>query len=282
MHSIEVWLNGELAAGEIGFAVGGAYTSLSGFSAVSSAGSVQLAAAAKLLERCGFSMWDLGMKMNYKTAIGATLIDRAAFLATLHAARDQVGVLLCAAHGGKAEAVTALRAREPSGGGAMVYDGTTTCSAACAADSPRAHSTGTRCRRLYSSDRSCTAREHTSTLARTRAHARAYIHARTHARTFARIQEARTHALARPWRRMAMRSLIRTALSLQCVSACAVRRWLLSAVMIRRLSAWMRAKRERQEPTSNAQSAPAVHRLAADEQPWADGADAYGGPAPCV
>ena len=53
MHSIEVWLNGELAAGEIGFAVGGAYTSLSGFSAVSSAGSVQLAAAAKLLELCG-------------------------------------------------------------------------------------------------------------------------------------------------------------------------------------------------------------------------------------
>ena len=120
MHSIEVWLNGELAAGEIGFAVGSAYTSLSGFSAVSSAGSVQLAAAAKLLERCGFSMWDLGMKMNYKTAIGATLIDRAAFLATLHAARDQVGVLLCAAHGGKAEAVTALLAREPSGGGFVV------------------------------------------------------------------------------------------------------------------------------------------------------------------
>jgi hypothetical protein len=216
MHSIEVWLNGELAAGEIGFAVGGAYTSLSGFSAVSSAGSVQLAAAAKLLELCGFSMWDLGMKMNYKTAIGATLIDRAAFLAALHAARDQVGVRLRAAHGGKAEAVTALLARFTSDG--VMLDGTTTCSAACAADSPREHSTVTkRCRWLAQQHALCGA-----FLERTRPRActRAHTCARTHARTFARVQDARTHAhartCARPWRRsMATRSLVRAA----CYSA---------------------------------------------------------------
>jgi arginyl-tRNA---protein transferase len=88
-HSIEVWEGTELVAGEIGYTVGSYYTSLSAFYRKNSAGSVQLCAAAKLLEKSGFSFWNLGMEMDYKFKLGAQSISKNVFLATHEVTRNQ-------------------------------------------------------------------------------------------------------------------------------------------------------------------------------------------------
>lgn len=82
LYSIEVWNDetGELVAGELGYTVGSIYTSLTGFSAQDSAGSVQLSSLGRLLSRIGFSMWDLGMDMDYKQNLGSHLMDRKDFV----------------------------------------------------------------------------------------------------------------------------------------------------------------------------------------------------------
>jgi len=83
LYSIEVWNDetGELVAGELGYTVGSIYTSLTGFSAQDSAGSVQLAGLGCLLCNIGFSLWDLGMDMDYKQSLGSHLMDRKDFVA---------------------------------------------------------------------------------------------------------------------------------------------------------------------------------------------------------
>ena len=90
IYSIEIWDDetGELAAGELGYTVGSIYTSLTGFSAQDSAGSVQLASLGRLLCKMGFSMWDLGMDMEYKQGLGSHLMDRKDFVA--HVAKVRV------------------------------------------------------------------------------------------------------------------------------------------------------------------------------------------------
>lgn len=95
LYSIEVWneATGELAAGELGYTVGSIYTSLTGFSAQDSAGSVQLAALGRLLRSLGFTMWDLGMDMEYKQGLGAHNIPRQDFLAHLREVRTSKGYL---------------------------------------------------------------------------------------------------------------------------------------------------------------------------------------------
>ena len=80
VHSIEVYHQGDLVAGEVGYRCGGVYTSLSGFHYRSGAGAVQLAATAGLLERSGMVFWDLGMEAPYKTALGAQEVERREFL----------------------------------------------------------------------------------------------------------------------------------------------------------------------------------------------------------
>eukprot|EP00535_Pseudo-nitzschia_heimii_P000147 CAMPEP_0197184074 /NCGR_PEP_ID=MMETSP1423-20130617/9126_1 /TAXON_ID=476441 /ORGANISM="Pseudo-nitzschia heimii, Strain UNC1101" /LENGTH=353 /DNA_ID=CAMNT_0042634797 /DNA_START=8 /DNA_END=1069 /DNA_ORIENTATION=- len=82
LYSIEVWNDesGKLVAGELGYTVGSIYTSLTGFSAQDSAGSVQLAGLGRLLCKIGFVLWDLGMDMEYKRSIGSHLMNRKDFV----------------------------------------------------------------------------------------------------------------------------------------------------------------------------------------------------------
>mmetsp|Transcript_20077 Transcript_20077/g.29792 ORF Transcript_20077/g.29792 Transcript_20077/m.29792 type:complete len:321 (-) Transcript_20077:83-1045(-) len=92
--SMEVWSGQELVAGELGYSVGGCYTSLTGFSSVDSSGSVQLAALGRLLKACGFGLWDLGMDMEYKRNMGAQLYVRSKFVEAFHELRtDEEAVL---------------------------------------------------------------------------------------------------------------------------------------------------------------------------------------------
>lgn len=81
LYSIELWdLDGELVAGELGYTTGSIYTSLTGFSAQGSAGSIQLVALGRLLSGLGFSIWDLGMEMQYKFDLGCKLMPRRRYL----------------------------------------------------------------------------------------------------------------------------------------------------------------------------------------------------------
>jgi len=91
LYSIEIWNNetNTLAGGELGYTVGSIYTSLTGFAAEDSAGSVQLAALGKLLCQQGFTVWDLGMEMEYKRNMGSELLSRDDFVATVHRVREQ-------------------------------------------------------------------------------------------------------------------------------------------------------------------------------------------------
>jgi Leu/Phe-tRNA-protein transferase len=79
-HSVEVRADGRLVAGEVGYTCGAVYTSLAGFHSLSGAGSVQLVCLGRILERAGFSFWDLGMDLEYKRRLGARLLEREEFL----------------------------------------------------------------------------------------------------------------------------------------------------------------------------------------------------------
>ena len=78
-----------LVAGEIGYTVGSIYTSMTGFYRDDGSGSVQLAALGGLLRRLNFTLWDLGMMMNYKKNFGCREIPRQEFLTQLRASRDE-------------------------------------------------------------------------------------------------------------------------------------------------------------------------------------------------
>ena len=49
LHSIEVWNGVDVVAGEIGYSIGGVYTSLSGFTLQDSAGTIQCCVVPKIL-----------------------------------------------------------------------------------------------------------------------------------------------------------------------------------------------------------------------------------------
>ncbi|KAJ8609965.1 hypothetical protein CTAYLR_008085 [Chrysophaeum taylorii] len=96
VHTFECWRDDTLVAGELGYACGNVYTSLSGFSNFPSAGSVQCAATANWLRLSGYVLWDLGMELPYKIAMGATNMPRQEFLRIVTTARargDTVPIL---------------------------------------------------------------------------------------------------------------------------------------------------------------------------------------------
>ena len=84
--SVELWHEGALVAGEIGYLIGASYASLSGYRDLSGAGSVQLAALGALLAREGVETWDLGMGMPYKLALGGRNLPREEYLPMLREA----------------------------------------------------------------------------------------------------------------------------------------------------------------------------------------------------
>ncbi len=83
-HSVEVYHQGRLVAGEIGYSHGAVYTSLSGFHLKNGAGTVQLLTLAHILRESGYAFWDLGMEGEYKRRLGATLLKREEFLSLYH------------------------------------------------------------------------------------------------------------------------------------------------------------------------------------------------------
>jgi len=85
--SFGLYREGRLVAGEFGFATGSVYTSYSGFSDENSAGTVQMVLTGRYLEEGGYRLWDLGMPMDYKAALGAQDVDRGEFLRLFRAAR---------------------------------------------------------------------------------------------------------------------------------------------------------------------------------------------------
>lgn len=84
VHSIEIWdiESGELAAGEIGYSLGTAFSSMTGFylRKFSGAGTLQLVALGRLLSDSGFTLWDFGMDLEYKRELGAATISRRAWM----------------------------------------------------------------------------------------------------------------------------------------------------------------------------------------------------------
>jgi Leu/Phe-tRNA-protein transferase len=85
--SFALYRNGKLAAGEFGVKAGKVYTSYSGYYDESSAGTVQLILVTRWLREQGFAFFDLGMPMDYKSALGAADISPKDFIELFRAAQ---------------------------------------------------------------------------------------------------------------------------------------------------------------------------------------------------
>jgi Leu/Phe-tRNA-protein transferase len=84
--SFALYRDDKLVAGEFGVRVGRVYTSYSGYYDENNTGTIQLILAARWLDENGFAFFDLGMPMEYKTALGATDINPEEFVALFRAA----------------------------------------------------------------------------------------------------------------------------------------------------------------------------------------------------
>jgi len=78
--SFALYHNGKLVAGEFGVVCGRVYTSYYGYYNEDNAGTVQIILAARYLQEHGFSFFDLGMPLNYKTDLGAIDISPLEFV----------------------------------------------------------------------------------------------------------------------------------------------------------------------------------------------------------
>lgn len=90
MYSVEVWnvTSGNLVAGELGYTLGTMYSSLTGFTRESGAGTMQMHALGALLYTTGYEIWDLGMAMDYKMEMGAVILSREKWRDAVQEKRD--------------------------------------------------------------------------------------------------------------------------------------------------------------------------------------------------
>lgn len=75
-HSVETWIDGQLAGGLYGMAIGRAFYGESMFSRVSDASKIALAHLARYLERRGFAVIDCQMRTAHLASLGAREIRR--------------------------------------------------------------------------------------------------------------------------------------------------------------------------------------------------------------
>lgn len=75
-HSVETWIDGQLAGGLYGMAIGRAFYGESMFSRVTDASKIALAHLARYLERRGFAVIDCQMKTAHLASLGAREIRR--------------------------------------------------------------------------------------------------------------------------------------------------------------------------------------------------------------
>ncbi|MDR1253103.1 MAG: GNAT family N-acetyltransferase [Treponema sp.] len=78
--SFALYRDGKLTAGEFGVTVGRVYTSYSGYYDENNAGIVQLILTTRYLQERNFAFFDLGMPLDYKTALGAVDISPEEFV----------------------------------------------------------------------------------------------------------------------------------------------------------------------------------------------------------
>lgn len=84
-HSVETWINGQLAGGLYGVAIGRAFYGESMFSHARDVSKIALAHLCAYLKRRGFGIIDCQMKTSHLTSLGARLISRRDFVAALAA-----------------------------------------------------------------------------------------------------------------------------------------------------------------------------------------------------
>ena len=82
-HSVETWIDGKLAGGLYGVAIGRMFYGESMFSRASNASKIALAHLAKQLERWQFGMIDCQMNTPHLASLGAREIPRHEFIAQL-------------------------------------------------------------------------------------------------------------------------------------------------------------------------------------------------------
>jgi len=87
--SFALYQNEKLVAGEFGVISGRVYTSYSGYYDESNAGTVQLILTTRYLQEHNFAFFDLGMPMDYKTALGATDIGPQEFVTYFRAGQER-------------------------------------------------------------------------------------------------------------------------------------------------------------------------------------------------
>ena len=86
--SFALYKNEKLVAGEFGVKAGRVYTSYSGYYDENNAGTVQLILTTRWLKDQDFTFFDLGMPLEYKTALGAQDISPEDFVALFRASQS--------------------------------------------------------------------------------------------------------------------------------------------------------------------------------------------------
>ncbi|MBQ0719193.1 MAG: leucyl/phenylalanyl-tRNA--protein transferase [Gammaproteobacteria bacterium] len=82
-HSVEYWLDGQLCGGLYGLAIGKVFCGESMFSRASNASKIAFSHLAKSLEEAGFVLIDCQVENEHLNALGAQLMAREDFIATV-------------------------------------------------------------------------------------------------------------------------------------------------------------------------------------------------------